>query len=150
MKKRHLVKRENKANSKPIKANKMPKQSQNKAKQTQFQRQYMLPLMTINTRRNPLGYYAEEIEAANACDRPAENHLSSTCGSVVGLSFIGNQIGEQVGQTTINKKFLDSSCFFNHSIAHRLIGRLAQLARAPARHAGGRWFKSSTAQFTNL
>ena len=27
-------------------------------------------------------------------------------------------------------------------------GRLAQLARAPARHAGGHWFKSSTAQFT--
>ena len=25
-------------------------------------------------------------------------------------------------------------------------GRLAQLARAPARHAGGRWFKSNTAQ----
>ena len=25
-------------------------------------------------------------------------------------------------------------------------GRLAQLARAPARHAGGHWFKSSTAQ----
>ena len=26
-------------------------------------------------------------------------------------------------------------------------GRLAQLARAPARHAGGHWFESSTAQF---
>ncbi len=110
----------------------------------------MLLRMTINTRRNSLAHYADEIEAANACDRPAENHLSSTCGSVVGLSFIGNQIGEQVGQTTINKKFLDSSCFFNHSIANWFIGRLAQLARAPARHAGGRWFKSSTAHFPAL
>ncbi len=68
----------------------------------------MLLRLTINTRPNSLGYYADETEAPNAYDRPAENHLSSTCGSVVALSFIGNQIGEQVGQTTINKKFLDS------------------------------------------
>ena len=68
----------------------------------------MLLRMTINTRRKSFGYYADEIEAANAYDRPAENHLSSTCGSVVGLPLIVNQIGEQVGQTTINKKFLDS------------------------------------------
>ncbi len=123
----------------------MPKQTQFKPKQSQFQRQKMLLRTKITGRLESFGYYADEIEAANAYDRPAENHLSSTCGSVVGLSFIGNQIGEQVGQTTINKKFLDSSCFFNHSIAHRLIGRLAQVARAPARHAGGHWFKSSTA-----
>jgi hypothetical protein len=54
----------------------------------------MLPRMTINTRRNSLGYYADQIEAPNASHRPAKNHLSSTCGSVVGLSFIGNQISE--------------------------------------------------------
>ena len=66
----------------------------------------MLLRMTINARRKSRGYYADEIEAPNACDRPAENHLSSTCGSVVGLSFIGNQIGEQVGKPPQIKKFL--------------------------------------------
>ena len=29
----------------------------------------MLPRMKINPRRNPLGYYTDEIEAPNTCDR---------------------------------------------------------------------------------
>ena len=43
-----------------------PKRTQNKAKQTQFQSQYMLLRMKINPRRVSLCYYADEIEAPNA------------------------------------------------------------------------------------
>ena len=60
--------------SNPIKANKMPKQSQNKAKQTQFQRKKMLLRLTFNGRRNSFGYYADKIEAprAGACPPTVE------------------------------------------------------------------------------
>ena len=43
-----------------------PNQTQNKAN---FRGKKMLLRMTINTRRKSLGYYTDEIEAPNACDR---------------------------------------------------------------------------------
>ncbi len=56
---------------KPKQTQYKPKQTQYKPKQTQFQSQYMLPRLTINTRHMSLGYYTNEIEATNACDRAA-------------------------------------------------------------------------------
>ena len=44
---------------------------ENKPNQSQFQRQKMLLRLTINGRRELFGYYADEIEAAKACDRAA-------------------------------------------------------------------------------
>ncbi|MHC4489853.1 MAG: hypothetical protein ACYSW7_11885 [Planctomycetota bacterium] len=44
---------------------------QNKAKQSQFKAKKMLLSLTINGRRKSFGYYADEIEAPNACDRAA-------------------------------------------------------------------------------
>ncbi|GAG47163.1 unnamed protein product, partial [marine sediment metagenome] len=44
--------------SNPIKANKMPIQTQYKPNQTQFQRQKMLLRLTINTRRESFAHYA--------------------------------------------------------------------------------------------
>jgi len=84
---------ENKANTKPNKANllndqmnvnkvltkdyeneRLRRRGENKPKQTQFQRQKMLPLMTINGRRNSFGYYADKIDAtkAGACPPTVE------------------------------------------------------------------------------
>ncbi|MBA7605022.1 hypothetical protein ES703_12150 [subsurface metagenome] len=46
----------------------MKKQSQNKPN---FKGKKMLLRLTINGRRKSFGYYADEIEAAKACDRAA-------------------------------------------------------------------------------
>jgi hypothetical protein len=77
----------------PILDNKTPIRTQFKPKQTQFQRKTMSNL-TINTRRKSRGSCVSQIQAINACDRPAENHPGRKCRSVVGLSFIGDRIGE--------------------------------------------------------
>ncbi|MBW8042464.1 MAG: hypothetical protein FVQ85_21060 [Planctomycetes bacterium] len=63
---------ENEPKTNPIKANKMPKQTQYEHKQTQFQRQKMLLRLTINARRKPFGSYTGQIEDA----KPA--HLRDT------------------------------------------------------------------------
>ena len=50
------------------------KRTQNEPNQTQFQRQKMLLRMKINTRRVSFAYEADEIEAPNAYDRPANKY----------------------------------------------------------------------------
>ena len=73
----HLVKtnpiKANQSQSNPIKANKMPKQTQNKPNtnpiKPNFKGKIMLLRMTINTRHVSLCYYPDEIEAPKAYDR---------------------------------------------------------------------------------
>jgi hypothetical protein len=82
----------NKPNSNPIqsqfKANTNPIKPKTKPKQTQFQSQKMLLRYTINTRCKSLGYYTNEIEPSNACDRPVVGYRLPGAGTRGGFYLI--------------------------------------------------------------
>jgi hypothetical protein len=64
--------------SNPIKANKTPKQTQFKPNSNpnkpNFRGKNMLLRLTINPRPNSFAHYADQIQAPNACDRPAKKY----------------------------------------------------------------------------